>query len=114
MPLTTEKYEKSLAQPPLCEQLKVRDLTDDLLIQLNGSFVDGYSGDVTGVAYSPDGKRLATAGQDGTAKVLDALSGQELLTLHGHSGHVYGVAYSPDGTRLATASLDTTAIPDGT
>ena len=42
MPLTTEKYQKSLAQPPLCEQLKVRDLTDDLLIQLNGSFVAGY------------------------------------------------------------------------
>ena len=42
MPLTTEQYEKSLAQPPLCEQLKVRDLTDDLLIQLNGSFVAGY------------------------------------------------------------------------
>ena len=42
MPLTMEKYEKSLAQPPLCEQLKVRDLTDDLLIQLNGSFVAGY------------------------------------------------------------------------
>ena len=42
MPLTTEQYQKSLAQPPLCEQLKVRDLTDNLLIQLNGSFVAGY------------------------------------------------------------------------
>jgi len=42
MPLKTKQYQKSLAQPPLCEQLKVRDLTDDLLIQLNGSFVAGY------------------------------------------------------------------------
>ena len=42
MPLKMEQYEKSLSQPPLCEQLKVRDLTDDLLIQLNGSFVGGY------------------------------------------------------------------------
>ena len=30
MPLRTEQYERSLAQPPLCEQLKVRDITDDL------------------------------------------------------------------------------------
>ena len=49
MPLTTEQYQKSLAQPPLCEQLKVRDLTDNLLIQLNGSFVAGYR-----VSGSPD------------------------------------------------------------
>jgi len=42
MPINMEQYQKSLAQPPLCEQLKVRDLTDDLLIQLNGSFVAGY------------------------------------------------------------------------
>src|SRR5581483_5797506 len=42
MPLRMEQYERSLAQPPLCEQLKVRDLSDNLLIQLNGSFVAGY------------------------------------------------------------------------
>ena len=41
MPPKMEQYEKSLSQPPLCEQLKVRDLADDLLIQLNGSFVAG-------------------------------------------------------------------------
>ncbi len=61
------------------------------------------------MAYSPDGKRLATASDDKTAKVWDAESGKELLTLRGHSGYVYGVAYSPDGKRLATASADQTA-----
>ena len=68
----------------------------------------GHSGAVYGVAYSPDGKRLATASDDETAKVWDAESGQELLTLRGHSGDVNGVAYSPDGKRLATASEDGT------
>ena len=69
----------------------------------------GHSGPVNGVAYSPDGKRLATASYDQTAKVWDAESGKELLTLRGHSGPVLGVAYSPDGKRLATASEDNTA-----
>ena len=60
MPLTTEQYQKSLAQPPLCEQLKVRDLTDNLLIQLNGSFVAGYR--VSGIHsyYASDEERNRT------------------------------------------------------
>jgi WD40 repeat protein len=68
----------------------------------------GHSGAVYDVAYSPDGKRLATASSDHTAKVWDAESGKALLTLRGHSGYVWGVAYSPDGKRLATASEDGT------
>ena len=69
----------------------------------------GHSSAVLGVAFSPDGKRFATASGDQTAKEWDAESGKELLTLRGHSGSVFGVAYSPDGKRLATASGDQTA-----
>ena len=49
-----------MAQPPLCEQLKVRDLTDNLLIQLNGSFVAGYR--VSGICsyYASDEDRNRT------------------------------------------------------
>jgi WD40 repeat protein len=61
------------------------------------------------VAYSPDGSRVITAGDDGAARVWDAASGQLLLTLTGHYGLIYSVAFSPDGKRLATASLDKTA-----
>jgi WD40 repeat protein len=60
------------------------------------------------VAWSPDGKRLATGSNDGTAKVWDAATGQELLTLRGNTGFVYSVAWSPDGKRLAAASDDKT------
>jgi hypothetical protein len=60
------------------------------------------------VAFSPDGRRLASAGQDQTVRVWDATTGQEALTLMGHTGSVQGVAFSPDGSRLASASDDET------
>jgi type IV secretory pathway VirB4 component len=57
MPLTSDEYERSLAQPPLCEQLRVRDLVDDLLIQLNGSLVAGYRVDGVCSYYASDEER---------------------------------------------------------
>jgi WD40 repeat protein len=65
----------------------------------------GHTDRVWAVAFSPDGTRLATASDDGTAKIWDASSGQELFTLSTEAtrGH-HGLALSPDGTRLATAS----------
>lgn len=63
----------------------------------------------TGWSYSvisPDGEALATRLEDGTVKVMDPASGDEIYTLNGHAGAVYGiygVAFSPDGRILATA-----------
>jgi hypothetical protein len=64
----------------------------------------GYTGRVTSVAFSPDGKRLASAGVGGGVKVWDAQTGQELLTLEGRAGEDNSVAFSPDGKRLAGVS----------
>ncbi len=60
------------------------------------------------VAWSPDGKRLASVGNDRTVQVWDADSGATLRTYSGHTGAVESVAWSPDGKRLASASTDKT------
>jgi WD40 repeat protein/tRNA A-37 threonylcarbamoyl transferase component Bud32 len=64
----------------------------------------GHSGPVQQVVYSPDGTRLATASSDGTVKVWDARTGQELLTRPMHPGWAVRVSFSPDGSRLASAN----------
>ena len=63
---------------------------------------------VEDVTYSPDGTRLATASDDGTAKIWDAATGRQLLTLE--TGPSASVAFSPDGTRLATANYEAHTI----
>jgi WD40 repeat protein/ABC-type branched-subunit amino acid transport system substrate-binding protein/DNA-binding SARP family transcriptional activator len=68
----------------------------------------GHAGRVLSVAYSSDGQRVATGGQDAAAIVWNAATGEQELTLHGHSGPINAVAFSPDGRLLATASDDRT------
>jgi WD40 repeat protein len=62
-------------------------------------------GRVSSVAFSPDGKTLASASADGTVR-LWATSGQHLHTLRGHTKEVLSVAFSPDGKALASGSED--------
>jgi WD domain, G-beta repeat len=68
----------------------------------------GHSGTVFGVAWSPDGKRIASASYDTTVQVWDAIDGGNVYTYRGHSKPVPCIAWSPDGKRIASGSTDTT------
>src|SRR5439155_10273870 len=63
---------------------------------------------VYGLAFSPDGTRLAAGCRDKAVRLWDVATGEEVAELHGHSDYVHAVAFSPDGTRLASGSGDFT------
>ena len=71
--------------------------------------LDGHADPVYAVAWSPDGKTLATAGFDNTVRLWDAASRKEIKKYEGHSKLVLAVAISPNGKQILSGSLDNTA-----
>jgi WD40 repeat protein len=58
--------------------------------------------------YASGGNRIVSAGDDGTVRIWDSQSGQELLRLVGHAGWVRCSAYAPEGDRIVSAGDDGT------
>jgi WD40 repeat protein len=70
----------------------------------------GHTASVLAVAFSPDGRRVLTGGEDNLAKLWETSSGREILTLKYHRQEVTAVAFSPDGRLALTASGDGEAV----
>jgi WD40 repeat protein len=77
---------------------------------LGRNALTGHTGPVDSVAWSPDGKELASGSDDKTIMVWDVASGKLQATLTGHTGSVYSVAWSPDGEQLASGSQNMAVI----
>ncbi len=79
--------------------------------------LSGHTAGITSVSWSPDGKKLGSTSEDGTAKIWDAASGKLLTTLVGHTGKVFSIDWNPVLEQVVTVGEDRTGrvweIPTG-
>ncbi|KAA8641512.1 uncharacterized protein ATNIH1004_011648 [Aspergillus tanneri] len=110
----------SLCQNPFTENSVTREIFKNQLTNWNQlprvkeewsaevQTLEGHSGSVWSVTFSPDSQLLASGSGDGTIKLWDPSTGELCQTLKGHSALVQSVTFSPDGQLLASGSGDGT------
>lgn len=108
--LALEALPKDLSAPdrpyePLAETALARTLYRHRGL----SIFSGHEDEVLSAKYSPNGDKVVTCSDDGTARLWDTITGAELLVLRGHADQVWSAAFNHDGTRIVTASEDRTA-----
>jgi WD40 repeat protein/tRNA A-37 threonylcarbamoyl transferase component Bud32 len=103
--LESQGYNSPRSRGYAGKTVEIREVATGRILQT----LMGHTADITCMAFSPDGRRLATASYDKTIKLWDVLNGLNVFTLRGHTAGVISLAFSPDGYRLASGSMDFTA-----
>ena len=70
--------------------------------------LEGHTGSVESVSFSPDSQTIASGGSDDIVRLWDVDTRTEIGTLQGHTGYVSSVSFSPDGKTIASGSHDNT------
>jgi WD40 repeat protein len=92
--------------PPVC--IEATPASHDVWVHVDLHPTDiGYAQAISSIAYSPDGRRLASALGRGAIQLWDTTGGH-FQTLNGHSSAVLTVSYTPDGTQIVSGSYDGT------
>ncbi len=99
------------------DEIEEKEPSTPDLVEIGGSPVPGltlrhvlrgHTGAIYRIAWSPDGKYLASPSADHTIRIWDVHTEECEKSLNGHALTVYSVAWSPDGWRIASASYDKT------
>jgi WD40 repeat protein len=89
-------------------QLVVRSRNNQMAVHHDVTAPKGHALEIWRIAYSPDGKIIATCSMDHTAQLWDAQTGNALHILKGHDAGIFDIAFSADGKTLYSAAHDGT------
>ena len=100
----------SLNNPDVPYVVEAESMLHNALMHDDG-VLTGHKNDVTSVAFSPNGKRIASGSDDKTVRIWDAATGKQIgEPLIGHTELVYSVAFSPDGKHIMSVSRNRTVL----
>ena len=103
--ITVQVTKLSKADRDYLDKVKAKPVTGQPKLRKS---LEGHTYVVWSVAFSPDGKTLASGSRDGSIKLWDVTSGKNIATLKGHADVINSVAFSPDGKTIASGSFDKT------